>query len=443
MKISRYLVKADGLVDRFLQSCVIVYSTRTSRSLILRTNLWNNIVNGIWDAIDPKVLSALVDAQILIQQNENELDFILAQNRAAIEDDEVLYLVVQPTRSCQLGCGYCGQSHTSKKMSSESAENAVAFARSRLAQAKGRYHQLRVCWFGAEPLLGIKEIRSLTTRFQQLAIENAIAYSAKIVTNGLLLSSALASELVDKLSIDHIEITLDGLAHTHDSRRQTKKGLPSFSEIYGNVSQVSRLGLPVDISIRCNTDDSNRTSALKLIEKLASDGLSSRIRFYVAPIHSWGNDAHLKATEAEEFARFELLVLDHLSANGFEVSYIPGRKKIVCMAVRTDSRLFDAEGGAYNCTEVSYVPKYGSRNVYEIYPDGRTPQPAAQIAMFNQNVQDAKYDCNECRMLPVCGGSCPKQWAEGLEPCPPTKRNIEGRLVRANAALVSVAEDWY
>jgi uncharacterized protein len=42
-------------------------------------------------------------------------------------------------------------------------------------------------------------------------------------------------------------------------------------------------------------------------------------------------------------------------------------------------------------------------------------------------------------MLPVCGGSCPKQWLEELNPCPPTKLNIEDRLLLALAGTVQTS----
>ena len=52
---------------------------------------------------------------------------------------------------------------------------------------------------------------------------------------------------------------------------------------------------------------------------------------------------------------------------------------------------------------------------------------------FNAEVRQGKYPCSTCRMLPVCGGSCPKQWREGIEPCPSAKQNIEQRLLLSYA----------
>ncbi len=373
----------------------------------------------------------------------------MTENTAAISDLDTLYLVVQPTRNCQLGCHYCGQTHNTTKLSSEHANNVISYARSKLRSKAGKYKHLRVCWFGAEPLLGLGQIRGLTSEFRQLANECNIKYSAKVVTNGLLLTTGLATELVDLHSVDHIEITLDGLARTHDSRRHTKKGGDTFDKIYGNVVSISKLGLPADLSIRCNTDDSNMESALELIDQLVEDGLSGRVRFYVAPVHSWGNDAHLSAAKAADFANFEVEVLDKLVSNGFNVSYIPGRKKITCMAVQPDSRLFSAEGLVYNCTEVSYVPKYNERdesllgNQYQILNEKSLPHSAAKLADFQADLHGGTFPCSTCPILPVCGGSCPKQWNEGLIPCPPVKHNISQRLIRSHSSHVSVAEYWY
>jgi len=116
MKVSKYIVIVDQLVDRLMQSCLILFSTRTSISLIIREDVWAHVLAKEWDAINSRDLSALIDAEVLVPNEENELDFILAQNNAATQDDETLYFVVQPTQNCQLGCFYCGQEHNTTRL---------------------------------------------------------------------------------------------------------------------------------------------------------------------------------------------------------------------------------------------------------------------------------------------------------------------------------------
>jgi hypothetical protein len=61
--------------------------------------------------------------------------------------------------------------------------------------------------------------------------------------------------------------------------------------------------------------------------------------------------------------------------------------------------------------------------------DGVAEERRELLGNFNSRVAQGEYPCSSCRMLPVCGGACPKKWLEGFEPCPSAKRNIKERLL--------------
>ena len=164
---------------------------------------------------------------------------------------------------------------------------------------------------------------------------------------------------------------------------------------------------------------------------LAESGIQKRISFYVAPIHSWGNDAHKESLTTAEFSEWEIQWLAEMYELGFSPHILPKRRPIVCFAVSPSAELVDATGALFNCTEVSYVPKYGSPNEYAIgsVESGEVAGKRERLATFNDHVRQGEYGCSSCRMLPVCGGCCPKLWSESITPCPSTKFNIESRLL--------------
>ncbi|MCC5661309.1 hypothetical protein LC608_31020 [Nostoc sp. XA010] len=94
-----------------------------------------------------------------------------------------------------------------------------------------------------------------------------------------------------------------------------------------------RNDLDVQLSIRCNVDHENYESVSLLLQKLADEGLQNKLRFYVAPIYSWGNDAHTRSLTKEEFAEWEINWFDEMINLGFPIGFIPEVKPIVCMAV--------------------------------------------------------------------------------------------------------------
>jgi len=370
-----------------------------------------------------------MDALIIVPGGDDELSQVIGENRTEIQNSRVLTEVIQPTALCQLGCDYCGQEHRPGELATRRQEQLIRRVDQKMRSQQ--YDLLRIKWFGAEPLLGMGPIRSLTPRLQQLAADHGSRYRAEMVTNGLALNKQRADELVNRLAVAKFEITLDGPASEHDRRRPTKSGKGTFSRIFNNILRLAEMPRSdVEVSIRCNVDIRNASGAPELIQLLADNRLQKRISLYFAPIHNWSNDADRLSLDAQEYADFEVELFALMISMGFHPPLIPPRKPIVCMAVNPHSELVDPYGEVFNCTEVSLVPSYGNPNTYSMgsLSEARESRPAARLASFNDDVEDGAFDCARCPMLPVCGGACPKQWVEGRRPCPSAKVNMPERL---------------
>jgi uncharacterized protein len=430
-KLSHYHIITQPVFDEITQQLKrVVFASSTANVRIIDEQTWTKLATGKFTDLSPDILSDLAEIKLIVPREINELETILAENNAAAKDDDDLYLVVQPTAFCQLGCHYCGQQHTSKMMSAQEQQQFLERAAKKLQT--GKFKSLSIGWFGAEPLVGLPVIRTLTPELQTLAAKFGCSYNAKIVTNGLALTEKVATELVKELSISFIEITLDGIAEYHNARRMQKNGLPTFDTIFTHVTALAqRTDLDVQISIRCNVDRENYESVSLLLQQLAAAEIQDKISFYVAPIHSWGNDAHYGSLSKEEFAAWEITWLGEMIELGFKPSLLPPRKPLVCLAVMPDAELVDAYGNIFNCTEVSYVPTYGTPNEYAIdHLSGKqTFGQRDRLGNFNERISKGEYPCFNCPMLPVCGGQCPKSWLEGIAPCPSAKYNIEQRLL--------------
>jgi uncharacterized protein len=448
LKLSNYMVASDALsVKRSGFDGRLLFSTRSGALLTIDRSTWHSLDNNNLHELSEEVKKHLKKSQILVDENENELENIINENKSAIDENDVLYQVVQPSAWCQLDCSYCGQEHSQHKLSEIHEHEFLARVKQRLSSAP--YRELRLGWFGAEPLMGISIIRRLTKSARILAQEFGCNYSAKIVTNGIALTPKLAKELFEEHSVSEAEITLDGLSEHHDALRFTKTGKGSFDRIFSNlksVAETTNLGLIV----RCNVGRANANGVAALIEKMAEAGLANSLNFYTSPIHAWGNDAHKTALTSQEYAELEAQWLALQMRLGFNVGLVPARRKIVCMSVHKQAEVLDAYGNTFNCTEVSYVPIYGKPNIYETripissikIKSSLKPSLADNLSKFNDSILDGKQNqCAKCKMLPVCGGQCPKSWHENLEPCPSAKRNMRDRLnLLFSAAQLSLGE---
>jgi uncharacterized protein len=262
-----------------------------------------------------------------------------------------------------------------------------------------------------------------------------VNYFARVVTNGLSLKEDIYEELITVHKVNSIEITLDGTAESHDARRHTKSKEKTFDIIFANLLKIvdrENFAAECNINIRCNADERNADYVIPLIELLASHGLHKKVNFYIAAVYSWGNDAHL-LTPKEEMANREIDWFLAMKQHGFPVNPLPGRTRVVCTTVMRHNEVFDAFGNIYNCTEVPYVPAYDGgkyatghlMNHEEVKPDHEIP-----FLDWNDKIlsKDKSIWCWNCRILPVCGGRCPKNWDEGIPPCPIMKFNMEDRI---------------
>lgn len=432
----------DGVAKR------VVLAARTAQWRAIDAATWDQIAQGDLASLAPGVLEDLREIQLLVPDDEDELAAILQQNQAAIDHDDALGIAVQPTALCQMGCDYCGQTHENRKLSADDQDRLLRRARALLAT--GRYHVFRVSWFGGEPLLGLSVMRTLAPRFRALAEEFHCEFQSGITTNGLDLDDAVAAELVHSLGVREFLITLDGPAELHDARRPAKGGGGTFARIFAHVASLARReDLAAAVTIRCNVDRRNVDGVSRLIQMLADAGVLDRLRdFFVAPVHDWGNDAGSLALSPTEFAERETVWLAELAARGFNSpKLIPRRETIRCVAVTQHSFLVDPYGQLFNCTEASLVaapppaavaaavgrqlPLLSTSAAYAIgdLSGGEQPERRQILGDFNARVSRGEYPCATCRMLPVCGGACPKQWLEGNVPCPSAKYNIEARLL--------------
>lgn len=434
-KLSYYTVFTDPLDENNENSDRILFATRTGQASIISDSTYRAIKENKWDNIPEEILNELKQNKAIVQFDEKELSTIINENKTNV-NEKVLYEVIQPTAMCQLGCDYCGQDHVKSNLDKSLSQKIIDRIEGKILKGGGKLKHLKIGWFGAEPLMAIQQMRFITKELKKLVSKHNMSYDAKVVTNGLSLKENIFIELVKEMHVGKIEVTLDGIADFHDKRRHTKEGHSTFTIIFNNLLKIFNRdnfhNLGCKITIRCNVDKRNFEGVTPLIHLLAKHNLQDKISsFYTASVYSWGNDAHLKSFTKEEYAQLEIDWFIEMYQNGFKPYLLPGRVKTVCMALSPNSEMYDAYGNIFNCTEVSYVPIYEESDYVlgNLKFDEKTHSKKRVFKNWNDEIYENKYQCHSCKMLPVCGGGCPKSWHENMVACPPPKFNIKERLV--------------
>ena len=434
-KLSYYTIISDSIDDKGQR---LAYSTRSGNMVLLNKISHDFITNSLIENIPHVILMRLIENGILVPNEENELGTVIEENKAfGKEAQGQLNEVIQPSAMCQLGCYYCGQQHVKKNIADNLIDKLVDRIYGKFIT--GGYNKIYIGWFGAEPLMGMPQMRAIYDRLRERISDLRIPIGGKIVTNGMGLKESIFRELVEHFHVDTIEITLDGIAEYHDKHRFTKAGGPSFDIIYNNIKKFVASDFfdksKTKVLIRCNVDESNILGVEPLIRKIVADQLHKKItKLYFIGIYSWGgNEAHKNSLTKETFSRLVLqweilkVKLGYPYESFFGRNVLHSRKNNTCMATGGEGELYDAFGNVYNCTEVSYSDFYENKEyrLGNIVRDTfNTFSNKPHNDWFDIVKNSDKYPCHGCRLLPICGGSCPKSWTEGIPACPPYKYNI-------------------
>ena len=160
--------------------------------------------------------TSLAEHGFMVPSDENEKtkrDFLFSQ----IVNSNTLELVITVTEKCNFVCKYCSLDFAKGKMSVTVQDNIIEFVKKNIY----RYKDMRVEWFGGEPLLCMDIIEKLSASFIEICRKAHKGYSAGITTNGYLLSFDTFKTLYNNKVIAY-QITLDGLKQEHDKHRCTR-----------------------------------------------------------------------------------------------------------------------------------------------------------------------------------------------------------------------------
>ena len=200
----------------------------------------------------------------------------------AINNDNVLNLIINPTEKCNFRCKYCYESFDNGIMSQETQNEIINFVRHNIY----KYSSLFVSWFGGEPLLAMNVIKNMSKEFMDICNKNRKTYKAGITTNGYLLNYETFETLLS-MNVLNYQITLDGYKEVHDKQRVDIHNKGTFDTIYNNllkIKQSKKQNFIVNVRINFSRDSFNNIE--KVFETISF--AESDRRFLISP-HIVGN----------------------------------------------------------------------------------------------------------------------------------------------------------
>ncbi|GIH09482.1 radical SAM/SPASM domain-containing protein [Rhizocola hellebori] len=438
---SRYLLLGDKVyLDRLGRRASLAYSARKATLFALDEATADQLRRN---AAPPTPELAAVGA--IVPRDEDELGAVLAALRSGSDDPARRGFTILVTGYCNMACGYCGQEHHRTAAQSERVARLADRVEATIAGPATR--DVEITWFGGEPMLALRLIKQLSARFIAAAREHSVGYSARMATNGSLLTVATLAQLHHDCHLNSMEVTIDGPQAVHDRRRLKRNGTGSYRHIVSVLGEAVRAQVApkLEVSIRVNVDTDNEDSVSELITDLAAHGLASpQVSLHPVPVHSWGNDISAIEIDARRYAALEAQWLRQAQSLGLRCASLPtALKRTTCRATSVHGEIVDLHERVYSCSEHPLVPGMRDSGVVATVTDlaGSAPRPPGRYDGWYDQVGEDRVPCGRCPLLPVCGGSCPKLWDEGHLPCPSMRFNWADRLDLAAARLGYKAAD--
>lgn len=374
----------------------------------------------------------LSDRGIIVRKGVDEARRLqLAFGRQHYADD-ALHLILLASEDCNFRCVYCYEDFQRGTMAPAVRQGVRRLVEKRLQNLK----QLRVSWFGGEPLYGFEAIEELAPYFARASREYGLDYHAHMTTNAYLLTP----DVVDKLftwEIRDFQITVDGTAEQHDRKRVGRDGSGTFDTIFANLKAMRDRDDEFEVVLRVNYDRENHPhmdAYFDLLEReFAGD---ARFRLALHAVGKWGgpNDAGLDTCGLDESRevrrRLKAAAADRgLNVDGGGVKSLTHLGSHVCYAARPYSFVIGADGKLMKCTIV--LDKEDHNVVGRITPEGELELDDQRLAQWVEPAFLNDSGCGRCHMSPTCQGMhCPLiRIRTQQRPCPETKRELRTALL--------------
>ena len=280
------------------------------------------------------------------------------------------YLELQLTSRCNLTCHHC---YLERRKIEDLDVELVRDILGEFEALQG----LRVLLSGGEPLLYpfFGRLNQILPNYQ---------FRKVLLTNGLM----LPPETIDKMRVDEIQISLDGMEKGHELLR----GRETFARTVAAARLVADLGKDLSVATMIHTGNLDEIDELShLVQELGA--------------REWGLDVPVVAGRMQENP--ELLVEPERAVpalkHAFGESYHGGTEGYAC--------------GYHMCT-IMPSGKITKCGFYEQTPLGQVEEGLLTCWQRSQHIPLEDLECGECPHLKECGGGCRYRAPGALAPDP-------------------------
>jgi uncharacterized protein len=357
------------------------------------------------DDFDDESIWLILTKNLLISENELD-DFMLfsstIKSRRNISNS--LMLTITPTMDCNFNCYYCFETKNKSKIDTKLEENIVNWINNYIESKN--IHYINITWFGGEPLLAPHVIENITKEILKF---EKIKLGASIITNGYYLTKENLL-LLKECKISSIQLSIDGIYESHNSKRFSKDDKKTFDTILKNIDVFNELDLDIVLNIRVSIDKNNIDKFDEVLDFFSSRYPNSK-KINITPAFIIESTKHncIESCISNKIEKFNFY--KNLSQKMKNNSFVyPANNVNECAIRNQHSWVIDSLGDVYKCWETIANLEY---KVGEIKEDGLiiTNEKILNRYLYGSDpFEDSK--CKNCFSFPICTGGCPHKRIE-------------------------------
>ena len=239
----------------------------------------------LFDRMSKSTLNKMIQYGVIVKNEMNQDGVIDDIYRDTVENNKRLDIVILTTNQCNFSCVYCFQKREKHFLNFRQYDALTSFIEEKIK--KYGYQNVKIRWFGGEPLLGMEGIRYFSKNINALRKKYNFTYGCGIITNGYLLNLETFKELY-KYNVVTYQISIDGLPEI--KHRVLNNGNSTFEKIFENLKKIrDNIKFQMfSITIRINFTKELLERADEIVNLFFSEfGNDKRFCFSFIPVFDW------------------------------------------------------------------------------------------------------------------------------------------------------------
>lgn len=382
--LSNALLEIDAELYSFLDNC--------------KKN--NQKINSLED-----IVSLLKKDRFITENDEDEFLLYKSILLSIRGEKDNMSLTVAPTMDCCFNCHYCFEKSKRPTYMSDDVINGIV---NHISNIKG-IKRLDLTWFGGEPLMAVPEMEKLYRKIRQKM--KKIEFNSCVITTGFHLTEDNIKAL-QRLKINRIQITLDGLKDSHNKIKFTEGCDDAFSAVLENIERTCQLAPEIHIAIRTNLTKENANEYQELQQMIMKRFAGKNL--FIAPAFVMDRDDCGRTVSHNLFSKSEYSkYILRLAGNGIDTPQVRYPENLFneCAIRNPYSFSFDPEGYVYKCWEHIGNTKYAIGKISKNGIIEDINQTLLNRQMYGADPLEDTV-CRKCPYLPICHGGCPIQRIE-------------------------------